>query len=103
MSRFTCIRYDDRDIYLEEPVPTGGFHPQRVDVLHDGLREDELPEDACPICVDDLPQGAWNDYVDPDELDEERAQRDADRDYDGGGAHEGDDFRERFYPRLAPR
>jgi hypothetical protein len=95
MSRFTCIRYDDRDIYLEEPVPTLSLHPQRVKVVEDGMRPDELPEDANPICVDDLPQGAWNDYVDPDELDEERAERDADG--------EGDDFRERTYPRLAPR
>jgi hypothetical protein len=95
MSRWTCIRYDDRDIYLEEPLRAEDLHPTRVDVLSDGLREDELPEDACPICVDDLPQGAWNDYVDPDELDEERAERDADG--------EGDDFRERSYPRLAPR
>jgi hypothetical protein len=97
MSRYTCIRYippggdddtDGRDIYLEEPVPTQSFHKTRVDVLHDGMRPDELPEDACPICVDDLPQGAWNDYVDPADNEDSR---------------EGDDFRERSYPRLAPR
>ena len=92
MSRFTCIRYDDRDIYLEEPVPTLSLHPQRVKVIEDGMRQDELPEDACPICVDDLPQGAWNDYVDPADNEE----RDDDRD-------DGPDFRERTYPRLAPR
>jgi hypothetical protein len=76
MSRYTCIRYDDRDIYLEEPLRQQDLHPTRVDVLHDGLRPDELPEDACPICVDDLPQGAWADYVDPVELAAERADRD---------------------------
>lgn len=74
--RFTCIRYDDRDIYLEEPLRQQDLHPTRVDVLHDGLREDELPEDACPICPDELPQGAWADYVDPAErADQEYAEQ----------------------------
>jgi hypothetical protein len=69
MSRYTCIRYDDRDIYLEEPVPTLSLHPQRVEVIEDGMRLDELPEDANPICVDDLPQGVWADYADTSERD----------------------------------
>ena len=62
---YTRIRYERRDIYLQEPLRSQDLHPRRVTVLDDGLRQDDLPEDACPICADDLPQGAWADY-DPD-------------------------------------
>lgn len=67
MNRYTRIRYEGKDIYLEEPLRQQELHPRRVSVLDDGLTKDELPEDACPICVDDLPQGARADYLDPAE------------------------------------
>jgi hypothetical protein len=65
--RYTRIHYEGRDIYLEEPLRSQDLHPARVKVLEDGLGPDELPDDADPICADDLPRDAWADYVDPDE------------------------------------
>jgi len=67
MSRYTQIRYEGRDIYVEEPLQSQDLHPRRVEVIEDGLREEDLPVDCAPICVADLPQGAWADYLDPTE------------------------------------
>jgi hypothetical protein len=67
VSRYTFLRYEGRDIYVEEPLRYQGLHPRRVEVIEDGLLEQDLPGDCIPICVADLPQGAWADYVDPTE------------------------------------
>ncbi len=75
MSRFTRISYTAVPgataelIYVEEPLQSADLHAVRVMVLDDGLRLDELPEDAHPLCPDQLPQGAWADYDDPAERD----------------------------------
>lgn len=71
MTRYTAIHYDGADLYIEEPVRQQDLHRTRVDVLGDGLRERDLPADARIVCVDDLPQGCWADYLSP----EERAER----------------------------
>ena len=67
MSRYTQIRYEGRDIYVEEPIRSQDLHPRRVEVIEDGLHQEDLPADCSPMCVADLPQGAWADYLDPAE------------------------------------
>jgi len=69
VSRYTFLRYEGRDIYVEEPLRYQGLHPRRVEVIEDGLLEQDLPGDCIPICVADLPRGAWADdvYLDEEE------------------------------------
>ncbi len=64
-TRYSRLRYDGRDLYVEEPFQSRDLHP-RVVIMDDGLRSEELPLVCSPISADRLPRGAWRDVGDPD-------------------------------------
>jgi hypothetical protein len=57
--RYTLVKYFDEEFYVEGQVESSDLDKAIACVVEDGIKRNEIPEDACVMTESDIPKDAW--------------------------------------------